>query len=96
MVKAKDLRHYEKDFLKQVPPRVKGLMLEKPLNFIIDVYYPNRRSDLDNCFKVVLDCLQKAEVIKNDNKVIQIIARKFIDPANPRIDFKVEEFEKEF
>jgi Holliday junction resolvase RusA-like endonuclease len=46
-------------------------------------------SDLDNHCKVVLDCLQKAGAIVNDNKCVKIVAEKFIDKVNPRIEFKI-------
>ena len=42
-----------------------------------------------NSLKVVLDCLQKAEVIKNDNKCIEIIAKKHLDKIDPRIEFSI-------
>ena len=46
-------------------------------------------SDLDNHAKVVLDCLQKVGAIKNDNKCVKIVAEKFLDKVNPRIEFKL-------
>jgi Holliday junction resolvase RusA-like endonuclease len=45
-------------------------LIETEFKFIIDVYYDSRRPDLDNSLKVVLDCLQKAGAIKNDQKNI--------------------------
>jgi twinkle protein len=56
-----------------------------------DVFYDSRRPDLDNSLKVVLDCLQKAKVIKNDNKAMEILARKHLDKINPRIEFSIVE-----
>ena len=64
-------------------------LIESEFKFIIDVYYDSRRPDLDNSLKVVLDCLQKAEVIKNDNKCIEIIAKKHLDKIDPRIEFSL-------
>jgi Holliday junction resolvase RusA-like endonuclease len=37
----------------------------------------------------VLDAMQKANVITNDNKCVKIVAEKFIDKVNPRIEFKL-------
>lgn len=51
------------------------------------VFYPSQRSDLDNSLKVILDCLQKVKGIQNDNKCIKIIAEKFLDKKDPRIEF---------
>lgn len=55
----------------------------------IDVYYPNERADLDNSLKVVLDSLQRVKAIPNDNKCVLIVARKFKDIKEPRIEFEI-------
>ncbi len=41
--------------------------------------------------KCLLDCLQMTGTIKNDNRCVKIVAEKFIDKANPRIEFEIEE-----
>tara|TARA_R110001592_G_scaffold44370_1_gene142839 strand:- start:881 stop:1105 length:225 start_codon:yes stop_codon:yes gene_type:complete len=64
-------------------------LIEGEFKIEVDVYYPNRRSDLDNSLKVVLDCLQKCGAIKNDNRCLEIIARKHLDKLNPRIEFDI-------
>ena len=64
-------------------------LIETEFKFIIDVYYDSRRPDLDNSLKVVLDCLQKAGAIKNDNKCIEIVAKKHLDKENPRVKFSI-------
>ena len=88
LYKTAVLKKYEDSFYMQVG-KSRGDMIEDFFEFEIDVYYPSNRSDLDNSLKVVLDCLQKAKVIKNDNKCTHIVARKFIDKLNPRIEFKI-------
>ncbi|RNI26603.1 RusA family crossover junction endodeoxyribonuclease [Rufibacter latericius] len=55
----------------------------------VDVFYPNQRADLDNSLKIVLDCLQKVKAIKNDNKCVKIVAQKFLDAKEPRIEFQL-------
>jgi Holliday junction resolvase RusA-like endonuclease len=55
----------------------------------MDVFYPNRRSDIDGSLKIVLDCAQKVNAIKNDNLCQKIVVRKFLDKANPRIEFVI-------
>lgn len=57
----------------------------------IDVYYPHDRSDLDNSLKVVLDCLQVVGAIENDKHCGRIVANKFLDKLNPRIEFTLTE-----
>jgi len=55
----------------------------------IRVFYPNQRADLDNSLKVVLDCLAKVKAIVNDNKCVKIVAEKFLDKKDPRIEFSL-------
>jgi Holliday junction resolvase RusA-like endonuclease len=62
-------------------------IIDGNFKFIIDVFYDSRRPDLDNSLKVVLDCLQKAKAIKNDNKCLEINAYKHLDKLKPRIEF---------
>ena len=88
LAKTPAMKKYEDSFYMQVG-RYRDAMLDEYFEFEIDVYYPSNRSDLDNSLKVVLDCLQKSKVIKNDNKCTKIVARKFIDKLNPRIEFKI-------
>lgn len=86
LAKSKPLKSYEESFIWQCG-HYRGLMIDKPFVFHIDVYYRSKRSDLDNAMKIVLDCLQKVKAIKNDNLCAKIVARKFIDKKNPRISF---------
>lgn len=88
LAKTEAMKKYEDSFFMQVG-KCRNAMIDEYFEFEIDVYYPSNRSDLDNSLKIVLDSLQKAKVIKNDNKCTQILARKFIDKANPRIEFKI-------
>lgn len=90
LAKTKELQQYEQSFFMQ-PNMYKNKMIDGEFEFEIDVYYPNRRSDLDNSLKVTLDCLQKMGAFKNDNKCVQILAKKFVDPENPRIEFSIKQ-----
>jgi Holliday junction resolvase RusA-like endonuclease len=85
LFKAKGLTDYEDKFYIQCKER--GRMVEGYFEFEMDVYYPSERADLDNSLKVVLDCLQKCRVIKNDNKCTRIVVRKFLDKKDPRIEY---------
>jgi len=84
--KQKKLESYENSFKLQML-NYKYKLIESNFKFVIDVYYDSRRPDLDNSLKVVLDCLQKAEVIKNDNKCLEILAKKHLDKIDPRVEF---------
>lgn len=89
MYKGKDLKCYEESFQSQLPQDMRGLMISTDFMLAVDVYYPTLKSDLDNSLKVILDCLQSAGVIKNDNKCLRIEANKFKDKENPRIEFEL-------
>lgn len=87
--KTKALTKYENDFFIQCN-HYRNKMIEGYFEFYIKVYYPSQRSDLDNSLKIVLDCLQKVKAIKNDNKLVKLVAEKYLDKSNPRIEFKIE------
>ena len=82
-------KKYELDFYMQCSLRKKGIC--KRFKLTVDVYFRSDRSDLDNSLKIILDCLQSSESIKNDRLCAEIHARKLIDKKNPRIEFWVEE-----
>lgn len=90
LAKTPALKKYENDFYIQCN-QYRNKNIEGYFEFHIDVFYPSQRSDLDNSLKCVLDCLQKVKAIKNDNKCIKIVAQKFLDKANPRVEFKIVE-----
>tara|TARA_R100000541_G_scaffold14382_2_gene23825 strand:- start:898 stop:1254 length:357 start_codon:yes stop_codon:yes gene_type:complete len=86
--KQKKLQKYEDSFKLQML-NYEYKLIEGNFKFIIDVFYDSRRPDLDNSLKVVLDCLQKCNAIKNDNKCLEIIAKKHLDKEEPRIEFTI-------
>ena len=88
LTKTTAMKKYEEAFLWQVGA-IRDANISVPFEFYLDVYFPSKRSDLDGCLKGILDCLQHARVIKNDNNCCLIRARKFIDKENPRIEFKL-------
>lgn len=90
MYKSKQLKQYEDLFLIQCQ-QYRDLLIDQEFGIKLEVYYPSRRTDLDNSLKVILDCCQKAKIIKNDNKCVRIEADKFIDKENPRINILIYE-----
>ena len=87
--KTERLKAYEHSFFLQCPHR--GVNLYHFFTLYADVFYETMNPDLDNSLKIILDCLQMCEVIKNDNKCVQIIARKFVDKSNPRVEITIDE-----
>jgi Holliday junction resolvase RusA-like endonuclease len=88
LAKTASMKKYENDFFIQCN-LYRNANIEGYFEFYIDVFYPSQRSDLDNSLKVVLDCLQKVKAIQNDNKCVKIVAQKFLDKLNPRIEFRI-------
>lgn len=93
LVKQKRLKEYENTFIGQcVGRRSSGNPLIKGFFEIrVDVFLPNKTQDLDNCLKILLDCLQTCGIIKNDNKCLHIDATRYEDKKMPRVAFEVEE-----
>lgn len=89
LAKTKVLTDYEKTFVLQCN-QYRNKNITGLFSIELEVYYDSNRSDLDNSLKIILDCLQKCKAIKNDNNCIKIIANKFIDKVNPRIEFILE------
>jgi len=87
LAKSAELKKYEKSFIAQwgkIPFKVTD-----EFEIHVDVYYPTKRSDLDNSLKVLLDCLQEVGAIPNDNLCLCIVAHKFVDKEKPRIEFTI-------
>jgi len=69
--------------------KYRNMNIEGEFRFECVVYYDSKRPDLDGSLKAILDCLQKLKAFKNDNRCIEIRARKFKDKLNPRIEFSI-------
>ena len=87
LAKTKSLKDYERKFYLQCPLR--GEEIAEPFAIDMDVYYNSNRPDLDNAFKIVLDCLQLCKAIKNDRYCFEIHARKLVDKVNPRLELSI-------
>lgn len=88
LAKTKTLKEYEKSFYLQCG-RYRDKMITDYFKIDVDAYLPTMAHDLDNIFKILLDCLQSCRAIKNDNRCIEIHARKFIDKKEPRVEFTI-------
>lgn len=66
----------------------RGKPLKCVIGLDIDFYVPNMRSDLDNLLKATLDCLTGI-IWEDDRQVIEILARKYQEKKNPRIELTV-------
>lgn len=55
---------------------------------VINVYRPRRVGDLDGVFKVIFDSL-KGSAYLDDKQIVEINARRFEDPKNPRVEIEI-------
>lgn len=88
LAKTPALKKYEESFIWQCG-KYRNANISVPFEFHVDVYYPSKRSDLDNSLKIILDALQSIKAIRNDNLCCKIVAQKFIDKINPRVEFEI-------
>ena len=88
--KTSALKAYETSFFWHLGS-YRNLGIAGSFELHIRVYFASLSHDLDNSLKVVLDCLQYGKTIKNDNKCCKIVAEKFLDKENPRIEFMLVE-----
>lgn len=86
--KTDKLKKYEQSFYLQIG-RYRGLNITGLFELYADVYYTSNTHDIDNSLKIILDCLQKAKTIKNDNRCVKIVANKFVDKQNPRLELRI-------
>jgi len=88
LAKGDALKKYEKDFYLQCN-LYRNKNIEGLFELHLNVYNNSQRQDLDNAFKVILDSLEHCKAIKNDRNCVKIIAQKFVDRKNPRVEFKI-------
>lgn len=89
LAKTKAMKDFEQRFYLQCGYRnrnIKGFF-----ELYADVYFQSNQPDLDNSLKGLLDCLQGCKAIKNDRNCVKIVANKFVDKNNPRIEFTIKE-----
>ena len=89
LIKSKEALQYEKDFIQQVIGKYKQKWgsLKEDLRIDINIWYPDRRSDLS--IELIKDCLTKAEVIKDDRYIREERNNGYVDKNNPRISIRL-------
>lgn len=88
--KTKAVNEYEQKFFLQCSLR--NAKITGRFRIDVDCFHSSDRKDLDNSFKLLLDCLQQCNAIKNDRQCVEIHARKFVDKVKPRVEFTITEF----
>lgn len=87
LAKQNVLKEYEKSFYLQCPERERKL--KGYFSLRVKVFYRSNLPDLDNALKILLDCLQMTKTIDNDRYCTKIVAEKFVDKENPRIEYEI-------
>lgn len=86
-IKSKEARTYEDDAMLQLiilKDENDWQMIEEDCAITITIYYASRRPDLDP--SIILDVLQKAEIVKNDRLFTEMHLYKAIDKEKPRAE----------
>lgn len=89
-IKSKEALEYEQSFILQIPRKLKK-NIECKLALTAYIYYRSRRSDLSD--ELFCDCLEKADIIKNDRQIAEKHLFCLVDKDNPRIEFTLDEIE---
>ncbi len=92
IAKKPSLKKYEVDFFSQVKGEFRGLLIDKPFKATLHCTFNSKRPDLDNSAKIILDCLQTAKVIKNDNLCYELLMTKTVDKDNAGVHIIIEVF----
>lgn len=90
IIKNEKIRAYERNFASQCKV-YRGRMIAKPFIFYARVFFTHNGHDLDNSLKTILDCLQYANAITDDNLCVKIVAEKHIDKRVPRVQYAIQE-----
>ena len=95
LFKSKELKEYEESFASQVVKEYKitKIAYENKFGVSMKIFFQSNRSDLDNAAKVILDCLQANNIIKNDRNCWQLQMTKEIDKLNPRVELFIYEID---
>lgn len=87
LISAEGRKWNEKALQLAMMQRVKRV--EGEVEVRIEVYFRDRRRDLDNVAKPALDLLQAAGVLEDDRQVVRLEMVRRIDKGNPRVELYV-------
>lgn len=93
LYKSSEFKNWEKDFLFQLS-QFKNPMMFYEFEIGLIVYFKTYASDIDNSLKGILDCLQSAHWIQNDNQCMKINIEKRVSTNDPKILFKLKKWKQ--
>lgn len=91
MVLSAEARAYKKlvwGYVMERKIRGKKQAWDGPIAITLDWYRGRKSGDLDKRLGVAIDALQGA-VYENDSQIVELVARRFDDKANPRLEVTV-------
>ena len=88
-IKSSEALQYERDFIKQSlgAHKQEWGSLKEDLRLDINVWYINRRPDLS--IELIMDCLSKAKIIKDDRYIREQRIFGYVDKYTPRISIRL-------
>ena len=89
IISSKETLQYERDFAVQVCAIKCPFTKEDRLSVRLHWFPPDNRQDIDSVPKTVFDCLQKCEIIPNDNKFDFMQVLRTVDKKNPRVEIEI-------
>lgn len=93
---AKSYKRYMKKVLERACMK-SGWSKSGEFTYVIcemDVYLNQKRRDVDNLFKCMLDTLTENDIVYDDSMVIPRVKKVFIDKDNPRLEVTIRESSK--
>lgn len=94
ITKDPEVRLYEQSFAEQCR-LYRDKRISVKFRIVVRVFHSSMRYDLDNSIKTVLDCLQQANAITDDNLCFEIRAEKHIDKRIPRVEYSIQPLQEQ-
>lgn len=94
IAKGQQAKRYAESFMWHCG-KLRDLNIDVPFEIYFDAYFSSKAHDLDNALKEPIDLMGKVKTFKNDNLVMKIVARKFIDKENPRVEITIKTLDDE-
>lgn len=91
MLPSRRAVEWQRDMVAQLQAKHQAPAIAGPVSLSLSFFRQKRVGDLDNFAKPVLDALQKAGVIANDNLVSELHMYRLYDRANPRTEIVITE-----
>lgn len=89
MIVSEEARKYKEDAA-WLAKSAGAEMITGNVAVTLRVYRAVKRGDTDNFLKVTLDSLQGV-LYRNDNQIVRIVAERYDDKRNPRVEVEVME-----